>query len=749
MKQWLLTTFTDIFRRQPLLLPVLSTAVAILLTEYLDSWLFGWFLALLILLWGLAFIYRKTCAGLCVILSLLAGWKHWDSLRDLEDQLAFTGQRVELLGVVNEEPGAWREFSIEVVQGHAGLEGKTLMVQGHALFEESVSIGEKVWLKGKLRTPDKVMNPDERDVGRWLKRKDISLLLDSEEMVKTEAFSDRYILSRWSNSSRNWIKTQLTNGIENTPAEKMVLAVFLGEKPTSEKEMMHDFRVSGTMHIFAVSGLHVILIGCIVALVLRVFGAPSWVWVPLVISTMFFYAVVTGMRPPAMRAVLMSAVYLLGILFLRKPSLLNSLWLSAIVALVWNGHSLFMPSFQFSYAVLIMIALTVSWFSNNLKWITYSDPFLPPVLRNFRQRMWLGMRRRTARAAAVSGAAWCGSAPLAWLYFGIITPLSILASVPLVLIVFFMLSVSCLSLLLGIFSSDAQRWVNQINAKQADLAHVISNKAAEIPYGHYQRAKWQEQESIVIYQLPEGGMAAYINIGGGVMLDTGNADTYYQHIYPSMTKNKALLDAVIITHADAKHSGGAVPLIERSSSEQPIKQVMMDRSQARNTQLKKITRLASEKGAAIIHPSFKQKFTISENASFQILSDSSDRGQTPANDAVLVILLEWQGKKILFLSDAGFEFERWWVENGWELDVDTIVMGKHAKEPSLSPDFLRQFSPETIIATNDMHPAEEHREPRWIERIQQSGITLHLLNQSGTVTLTNEEDSLNTSFITQ
>eukprot|EP00112_Aurelia_sp_Birch-Aquarium-sp1_P001892 Seg12061.2 transcript_id=Seg12061.2/GoldUCD/mRNA.D3Y31 product="ComE operon protein 3" protein_id=Seg12061.2/GoldUCD/D3Y31 len=738
MMPWLIA----LIRRQPLILPALSVSTTILLTENQSTLLLaplGIILALLLLL---SWCSGRTHGIVTVALSLLAGWLHWNNNKELNAQLELANQRVELLCIVKEEPTAWREIPVEVIQGHDGLEGSTIMLKGGALYDKEWHVGEKVWLKGQLKAPVTPLNPDLRDEASMLRRKGISLLLETHEVVPTNSFSNRYFLPRWSANAKSWVKQQLINGIENTPAEKMVLAVFLGEKPTKEREMMHDFRVSGTMHIFAVSGLHVILVGCIIALVLRLLGAPSWVWIPLVISTMFFYAVVTGMRPPAMRAVLMASVYLLGVLVLRKSSLLNSLWLSAIVALLWNGHALFMPSFQFSYAVLIMIALTVTWFSNRLKWITYTDPFLPTVLRNKPQCISLWGRNKLARATAISGAAWCGSAPLAWIYFGIITPLSIVASVPLVGIVFLMLSVSCLSLLLGFISPDAQSWVNQLNAKQANVAHFISNKTAEIPYGHYQHQPWSTKESVVVYQIPEGGMAIYLNIGGGVMLDAGSTDQFYQQVYPSFRKNHALLDTLIITHADSKHSGGMIPCIERY----PIKQVML-LQHSNSTHLRKVKQLAKSSDANVIHPLYKKTYTLSTSSSIQILSDTQSATNRSADDKSLVILLEWNDKKILFLSDAGFAFERWWIEHGWDIDVDAIVMGKHAKEHSLSPDFLMRFKPETIIATHANYPEEQAREGRWIERIQQAGITLHLLNQSGAITLTEKRGNLTaTSF---
>ena len=94
--------------------------------------------------------------------------------------------------------------------------------------------------------------------------------------------------------------------------------VILGEKASGSRAF-DDFRKTGTMHIFAVSGLHVGLVAFIVLSIGRFLRLPPRLLFWLVILAMFSYAFVTGLRPPALRASLMGALFLGRFLTTSQP----------------------------------------------------------------------------------------------------------------------------------------------------------------------------------------------------------------------------------------------------------------------------------------------------------------------------------------------------------------------------------------------------------------------------------------------
>lgn len=731
IRNWLL--------RQPLLLPFTGLALAILLVDNASS--FTWYLFI-----PVALIAAFTSRKIVVITALTAfagGSLHHHKLQSQAEAKLLSNQDVEIYGVIDNPPRMTTNGSSEVIfsvrQGPEALEGEKLLA--YIPGNHPVTVGEKIWLKGTIRPPRPPLNPKVFNRPEFLHRKGISITLSATDVMVTEDIAMTHRLERFAESSRQWIRGKLTTGIEDTDAAKIILAMFLGEKPERDGEIMTDFKHSGTIHVFAVSGLHVMMIGLIFAIVLRILGCSSQVWIPAVIGIMFFYAIVTGMRPPAMRASIMGATVLLGILLLRKPSLPNCLWLSGIIALLWNTHSLFLPGFQLSYAVLIAIAFTGNWWVNRYEWINYIDPFFPHSLLTKKQKAWLEVRKKTSETLAVSTSAWCGSSVLIWLYFGLITPIAIIASVPLMIIVFALLGTCCLSLLVGSISPDAGKYVNQANSYNANAAYGISHLFASIPNSRYHAQPWSTGERIVIYQVNKGGGGAYLSLGGGILLDAGNRSEFHREIWPSLSKNGARVDTLIASHPDINHIQGLTAALE----EFPIKQMIIPHGNARSSSYSELVQTTEQKGIKLIS-SEETTFPISDGINLELVYAPSE-DQPLADDRSLVFMLHWHGKRILFLNDSGYHFASWLrkrehTEGMEKLAPDVVVLGKHILDDSLHPDIMALLSPKVVIATHSYFPPEQSRSNKWITAIKKQGIDLFLLNQSGAVTITQKEGEL-------
>src|SRR6185312_5587192 len=114
---------------------------------------------------------------------------------------------------------------------------------------------------------------------------------------------------------------------------------------------------TGTMHIFAISGLHVALIAAILVQLLRFFQIPRGACGLVIIPLIWFYTGATGWQPSAIRSTIMSSMVVLGWSLKRPSNLLNSLLASAVIILIWQPEQLFQASFQLSFFVVLSMAL--------------------------------------------------------------------------------------------------------------------------------------------------------------------------------------------------------------------------------------------------------------------------------------------------------------------------------------------------------------------------------------------------------
>ena len=736
LKTWLL--------RQPLLLPIAGLSLAILAVDkgLATSSPLTWIALCLVGIISASISIRTL--SLTLIISLTGAAIHHHTLTSQHTATLLNKQNIELYGIIDAPPltqsGFPTEAVIKVLQAPKPLPGTKVLA--HIPNQHHLQVGQKIWLKGTVRLPSAPMNPRIFDRKEFLHRKAIPIELRVDQAIPTKEIATTHKLHAFAESSRHWIRQKLTSGIEQTDSAKIILAMFLGEKPQSGGQIMTDFKHSGTIHVFAVSGLHVMMIGLIFALILKLLRLPSQIWIPTVIAIMFFYAIVTGMRPPAMRASIMGAIVLTAILLLRKPSLPNCLWLSGIIALLWDTHTLFLPGFLLSYAVLIAIAFTGTWCMKRYQWIKYLDPFLPQSLLTRKQQAWLKLRTSTSDTLAISTSAWVGSSPLIYLYFGIITPIAIIASVPLMFIVFLLLGTCCLSLTLGSISPTLGKNINQLNTYTADAAHSISRLFASIPHTRYHAKPWSTGERIVIYSLPKGGGATYLSLGGGILLDAGNKSQFQKEILPSLTKNGARIDTLIASHPDINHTQGLTQAIKHF----PIKQLLIPPGDNKSPAYAELIR-TTQKNAITITTATETTYPIAKNITLQLIHTPSENLPL-ADDRSLILMLHWHGKRILFLNDSGTQLTHWLRQQAntpqlQNLTPDILVLGKHKQENSIHPDIIHLLSPKTIIATNSHYPPEQSRSTTWINAIKKQGIQLHLLNQTGAITITQNQDQQN------
>lgn len=731
--------------RQPLLLPTLATVCAILGVHYRTYICFAsgfWALALLCLLPACAYRHYRV-AMLCLCCAAAAALSHLrtsSALQQDQHHLAGHAHPATLTAsVLSAEPAGndWISY-------HLMLKSSTLPLANPKICllypkDSPLSIGTTYRISGRLTLPARATNPDTYDARKLLWHEGIATLCQADTITPSSD-PPRFWLRRAAHASEVWLSRALTHGVSDPTARKVLLAVFLGKKPQHSDELLTHFRLSGTLHVFAVSGLHVVMLGSFFALLFRLFAAPRKVWLPVTLLAMWLYAIVTGLNPPALRAALMSTLVLLGLLLYHAPHALNTLWFSALVALLWDSFTLFAPSTHLSYAVLFAILFTSKWWLRRYELISYTDPFLPRRLFTRWQSFSLRCRRYLRNSLAVSSSAYLGSAPLTWLYFGIITPISILASLPLIALVFCILALGSLSICGFALYPPFASMLNQANAQLATLTHQTAAQFASIPFTHYRRQTWGSGERIVIYHLKKGGAACYLGIGGGTLLDVGSASSFPKQILPSLLKNGARVDSLIATHHDTQHVGGAA----LAAATFPLKQTIVPPS------LLSLHQQLNKSGCHLHHPSSgTYPLTAESHLEFFCPADTSspELAQYAADDACSLILLHWQNKRILFQNDAGFAFEQELAEQTTpqQLHADILVLGKHAKDFSATIDHIRRISPNIIIASHGNFPQSETRSAMWQEQIRALGIRLLLLNESGAVTLHLENGDLRLS----
>lgn len=282
-----------------------------------------------------------------------------------------------------------------------------------------------------------------------------------------------------------WAQANLAKGLGPEDEElRLLWGMILGWKPALTGEVSEPFMRTGTLHIFAISGLHVALIAGILVSLLRLVrvarGACGAVAIPLI----WFYTAATGWQPSAIRSTIMSSVIIFGWAIHRPSHLLSSVAASGLIILLWQPEQLFQASFQLSFFVVLALAMfapmsdAVRGLMLNTAQLAHPDPMLerqqllantagggtapapgpmphnqpappPPLSKQLAKAVlqWLMtdpllppelrtpfQKARDKAVLALFGSlstslvAWMGSLPIVAYYFYLVTPVTLLAN---------------------------------------------------------------------------------------------------------------------------------------------------------------------------------------------------------------------------------------------------------------------------------------------------------------------------------
>jgi competence protein ComEC len=246
-------------------------------------------------------------------------------------------------------------------------------------------------------------------------------------------------------------ETILRRGLpeENTAAGAYV-AMFLGRRSELSDEQREGFIRSGTMHLFAISGLHIGLIAISLFAVLSACRLPERWAVGIGLAMLLVFVEATGGSPSARRAFLMVAFMYAGTLLRRPANLLAGLALSALVVLVLDPLALRSVSFQLSYAVVATLLLYGVPLRNRVLEHWNPWPHLPEANRRAWHRAVFHGVRGTVVLTAVSLSATMVSAPLSLAYFGIAAPGSVLANLVVVPVAWLAITAGFASIVCGL-----------------------------------------------------------------------------------------------------------------------------------------------------------------------------------------------------------------------------------------------------------------------------------------------------------
>lgn len=240
------------------------------------------------------------------------------------------------------------------------VSGKGL-VYLQAAITDSLAYGDRLLVKGQWREPPEALNPGSFNYRSYLFFKHIHHII----YVKT---------GQWRISARNqgkpvialakkWQNKLVDIYRGNAMGEDELAvgsAMILGKYEDFSDELRNSYSAAGVTHILSVSGLHVGIVFVVFNHLLFFLNRRQTTRIIkgiLMISITWFYALLTGLSPPVMRAAAMFTFLIAGEMRKRKSNILNTLASSALLLMLTDPFLVADIGFELSYLAVAGIVL--------------------------------------------------------------------------------------------------------------------------------------------------------------------------------------------------------------------------------------------------------------------------------------------------------------------------------------------------------------------------------------------------------
>ncbi len=575
---------------------------------------------------------------------------------------------------------------------------------------------------------------------------------------------------------RKWIESRFADYLD--PAETgLLLGLLAGDRSGIPEALRSDFQRSGLVHVLAISGFHVVLLAGILMIFLKATGLPLRAVRIIAVALLFLYIPVTGGSPAVRRAVLMFSVPQIGALFQRPANTMNSLGVALILILLPEPGILWNPGFQLSVAATagILIGSPLNPFANfpeslkkNKLWNTLrafaidptyvtlcatlaTAPFLVHHFKTLSPMAWLG------NIVVVPGISWGMQAGL----FALISPIDFLREHFCYAASFFLRLASLLtrlisdssiaSVTIGPFSPAillligfALTFIPAIRRNRIARIYCVSCLAlfaGIFCYNSYAKAMHPTWKLTTIdvgqgdSHLVEAPSGRHFLVDAG---DNSRQDSGKDIIVPFLHHiGVRELDALIITHPDKDHFGGAKSILKTF----PVKELWASDCaiKERKPEWQQVIQEARKRNIPIrkIHRGILWKETYFEMQTIHPRNDIC----VEANEGSITLRLKGLGHSAVLTGDLTVKGEKEIMKTDAYLKSDVLKLGHHGSKTSSSVPFLNAVNPTYALIPSGKNNRFRHPSKEVVQRLDSLNIPYINTAERGSISITFSEDT--------
>ena len=708
-------------------------------------------------------IRRFAAPALLIVAAASLGFAWAAALAQLRlaDELpaALEGRDMELTGVVAGLPQALERgvrFEFDVEQAVAGVPPRISLAwyRGRDDADDEASpvvpvrAGERWRFTVRLKRPHGNLNPHGFDYEAWLFERGIRatgyVRPASAARIEAQVWRPGYAVEML----RETIRDRFRAVLPDAPYAGILIALAVGDQHAIDPGLWHRFSRTGITHLMSISGLHVtMLAGLAYALV-------NWLWrrsanLPLRLPaqhaaamggflTAFLYCLLAGFAVPAQRTLYMLAVVVAARLSAREISGSRVLSLALLLVLLLDPWAVLAAGFWLSFGAVALLFHIGSGRLGPVHWLlewgraqwAVTLGMLPALLALFQQ---FSLVSPLANALAI---------PLVSL---VVTPLALLGSLPLLDPLLFLAHAVTAWMMIFIdwlAALPLAIWQQAAPPVWAVLLALAGGLWLLLPRGFPSR--WLGVLAFlplltVLPPRPATGTAAItvLDVGQGLaihvqtaghdlLFDAGpafsaDADSGNRIIAPYLrAMGVRRLDAMVISHADKDHEGGAASVLAAL----PVALLKTSLSFEHALSAQPVPHEVCRDGDAWDW----------DGVRFEMLHPGAAPLSRKTNDLSCVLRVTAGGKAMLLTSDIEAVSEAALLDRHRDrLSATVMTAPHHGSKTSSTPGFIDAVAARDVIFPVGYRNRFGHPKEDVVERYRQSGARLHRTDADGAV----------------
>jgi len=707
------------------------------------------------------------------------GYAAWRAEARLADALPADreGEDVAVVGVIDELPqpsdrGTRFAFAVERIETAGAVVPARLSLAWYAQWQKggptdrvpAIAAGERWRLVVRLKRPHGTVNPHGFDIEAWLLENGLratGYVRAGDHNARLDAFAGR--ATDYVQRAREGIRARILAALPDAPYAGVIVALTIGEQRAIAEPQWRVFNRTGIAHLISISGLHVTVFAALagglahalarrsVALTTRVPARKVAAGVGVAFAAA--YVLLAGAQVPAVRTLLMLGVAAIG-LVVARPGSASVVWLWALAAvLVWDPWAGLTPGFWLSFGAVGVLLYAGAG--------RLSSP--PPASRV--ARIARALRAAVRTQAVVTVALVPGTLAL-FQQVSLVSPLANALAIPVVTFAVVPLALAAIVLpvdalwvaahaafavlmlpLDALAAAPAAAWQQHAPPAWAVAAALAGTLWLAAPRGVPGRALGCVAlvPLFVVRPAPPApgtfrmtvldvgqGLAVVVQTHRHALLyDTGpryteEADAGGRIVAPFLrAAGVARLGAMIVTHQDSDHSGGAQSLLQTVPVDWLASSLPADSPI--------LARRAAE-GAAALRCEAGQRWSW-DGVHFAMLQPTAAHYAMPRlkpNDLSCVVRIESAHGSVLLTGDLEARGEQELVRRDpAALRADVLLVPHHGSRTSSTPAFIAAVDPSVAVYTPGYRNRFGHPRPEVVARYADAGIRAYRTDHDG------------------